>query len=362
MAASLLGVPGDTRVSRLFKAIADALPPEPGPFFGGDALLGRLAARLGIVEADRQGRIDGARTRARQALTDARAGRVCLVCARSDGYPPRLWEIADPPIALWARGDTRPLSMPAVAVVGSRRATPSSLAVASALGRELALQGLAVVSGLARGVDGAAHAGALEVGGPTIAVLGSGVDVIYPPEHERLAAEVSDAGAVISEFPPGTPPAAYRFPLRNRLISGLSLAVVVIEAHERSGSLITARQALEQGRDVLAVPGSVGSGRHRGSHALIKDGARLVETVDDVLEEIGWQRRHARQAVGVDKHQEISHLGETMAAGEAYSVDDLAQLTGWSAAEVLSELSALELEDRVVRSGGEYFTKIDRRA
>jgi DNA processing protein len=231
------------------------------------------------------------------------------------------------------------------------------LAIASELGRELAALGLVVVSGLARGVDGAAHQGALEAGGLTVAVLGSGVDVVYPPEHQRLAEQVSGSGALISEFPPGTPPRAHRFPLRNRVISGLSLAVVVIEAHQRSGSLITARAALEQGRDVLAVPGNVVSGRHRGGHALIKDGARLVETVDDVLEEIGWAARTTPGTRRTDNHQRHSHLGATMVAGEAYTVDDLARATGWSAAEVLAELSALELEDRVVRSGGEYSAK-----
>jgi DNA processing protein len=362
VAASFLGSAGDTRTARLLRTLAEEAGSGSALALAGDTLLWRMATRLGVREGDRSRRIAEARSLAERTMAQARTGQVRWSCALSNEYPPRLWEISDPPIVLWTRGDVDLLSQPAVAVVGSRRASPSSLAVAFELGRELAAHGLAVVSGLARGVDGAAHTGALEAGGRTIAVLGSGVDVVYPPEHERLAGQVLEAGALVSEFPPGTEPRAYRFPLRNRVISGLSLAVVVIEAHERSGSLITARQALEQGRDVLAVPGGVASGRHRGGHALIKDGARLVETVDDVLEEIGWQTRNGPRAVEPYKHQRNSRLGETMAAGEAYSVDDLARLLNWSAAEVLAELSALELEDRVVRSGGEYFTKIDRRA
>ena len=206
------------------------------------------------------------------------------------GYPPLLLEIADPPETLWVRGDARLLALPAVAIVGSRGATPVSLAIARRLGKELSEAGLVVVSGLALGVDGAAHRGALEGTGRTVAVLGSGLDVVYPSEHKDLAEQISQCGVVVSELPPEAPPLPHHFPLRNRIISGLSKAVVIVEASERSGSLITARLANDQCRDVLAVPGGILSGRHRGSHGLIKDGARLVETVDDVLDEIGWQR------------------------------------------------------------------------
>src|SRR5438445_10692595 len=179
------------------------------------------------------------------------------------------------------------MSAPAVAIVGSRAASPYALAVAEQLAHDLAACGLVVVSGLARGVDSAAHRGAPAGAGVTVAVLGSGVDVMYPPEHESLAEEIDKAGAVASELVPGTPPQPWFFPLRNRIISGLSRAVVVIEAGEKSGSLITARCALEQGRDVLAVPGNVLSGRNRGAHGLLRDGAKIVETADDILEELG---------------------------------------------------------------------------
>src|SRR5436190_1073263 len=163
-------------------------------------------------------------------------------------------------------------------------------AVVRRLARDLAACGLVVVSGLARGVDSAAHRGALADAGVTVAVLGSGVDVMYPPEHGSLAKEIDKAGAVVSELVPGTPPQSWFFPLRNRIISGLSRAVVVIEAGEKSGSLITARCALEQGRDVLAVPGNVLSGRNRGAHGLLRDGAKIVESADDILEELGMAR------------------------------------------------------------------------
>jgi DNA protecting protein DprA len=174
-----------------------------------------------------------------------------------------------------------------VAVVGARAASSASREVARDLGKGLALAGVTVVSGLARGCDGAAHQGALAAGGRTIAVLGCGVDITYPPEHETLAQEIALTGALLSELAPGTLPLPHHFPLRNRIIAGLSRAVVVIEAHERSGSLITAACALEQGREVMVVPGPVRSGRNRGAHALLKDGAALVESAADVLAELG---------------------------------------------------------------------------
>src|SRR6185503_8932588 len=176
---------------------------------------------------------------------------------------------------------------PSVALVGSRAASPYALAVAERLAADLAARGIVVTSGLARGVDSAAHRGALSTGGDTVAVLGCGVDVAYPREHRALIVDIAASGAVTSELVPGTPPQAQFFPRRNRIISGLSKAVVVIEAGEKSGSLITARCALEQGRDVLAVPGNVLTGRNRGAHALLRDGAKIVESADDILEELG---------------------------------------------------------------------------
>ena len=187
-----------------------------------------------------------------------------------------------------------------MAIVGSRAATDYALQVAARLGAELAARGVVVASGLARGVDSAAHRGCLDAGGATVAVLGSGVDRIYPAEHADLAARICESGALVSELGPGAPPLPEHFPLRNRIISGISLAVVVVEAYDKSGSLITARCALEQGRDVMAVPGSVLSGRNRGSHALLKDGAKVVESADDILEELGWaaRPRHPARSAG----------------------------------------------------------------
>jgi DNA processing protein len=201
-------------------------------------------------------------------------------------FPTALAAIHDPPHRLWIRGDINALHAPSVAIVGSRAASPYALEVARRLGADLARRDIAVVSGLARGVDSAAHRGALEGGGVTIAVCGCGVDVIYPAEHRALADGILERGALVSEFGPGMRPLKQNFPQRNRIISGLSLAVVVVEAAEGSGSLITADFALEQGRAVLAVPGNVLGGRNFGAHALLRDGAKLVECADDILEEL----------------------------------------------------------------------------
>ncbi|HYM21868.1 MAG TPA: DNA-processing protein DprA, partial [Vicinamibacterales bacterium] len=249
-----------------------------------DEILSRLCARH---FGDRSEERAALRERADAAVRRG-AGRGLTPVAWSDAaYPIVLTTIPDPPPVLWTLGRIESLNAPAVAIVGSRAASPYAVSVAERLARDLARAGLVVVSGLARGVDSAAHRGALAGGGATIAVLGSGVDVIYPPEHEALAREIAQEGAVISELVAGTPPLPQFFPLRNRIISGLSRAVVVVEAGEKSGSLITARAALEQGRDVLAVPGNVLSGRNRGNHALLRDGAKIVESADDILEELG---------------------------------------------------------------------------
>ena len=231
--------------------------------------------------------VTSVKTRAAAALVRAAKASIDVVPWTDARYPPILATIADPPPVLWVRGLTAPIGSPGVAIVGSRAGSAHAIAVAERLGGDLAAHGLVVVSGLARGVDSAAHRGALAAAGVTVAVLGSGVDVIYPREHESLACDVAKEGAVLSELAPGTPPLPAFFPARNRIISGLVRAVVVVEAGAKSGSLITARCALEQGRDVLAVPGHVLDGRNRGGHALLRDGARVVETAEDVLDEIG---------------------------------------------------------------------------
>lgn len=213
-------------------------------------------------------------------------GRVEVVRWEDASYPAALRAIADPPRPLYARGTVRAGDRTAVAIVGARRASAYGMAAAEWLARDLARCGVTVVSGLARGIDAAAHRGALAGGGRTIAVLGCGVDVVYPPEHGRLMAQVIGAGAVVSEFPPGTPPLRHHFPQRNRLISGLSLGVVVVEGREDSGALITADCALEQGREVFAVPGGIFAEASALPHRLLQQGAKLVTAVKDILEEL----------------------------------------------------------------------------
>ena len=209
-----------------------------------------------------------------------------LVGAGDPAMPPRLRAIPDPPPVLFLRGDPGVLSAPQVAIVGSRRATPAGARIARRLASELAARGLVVTSGLAQGVDAEAHRGALEAGGRTVAVLGSSLDRIYPSGHRSLAERIAAQGAVASEFPFGTRPVPWNFPWRNRIISGLSLGVLVVEAADRSGSLITARLAADQGREVFAVPGSILNPLSSGCHRLLRDGAKLVERVEDILEEL----------------------------------------------------------------------------
>lgn len=325
-------------------------------------LLEQLAQSVGVPDVERPRQIARARQRASAALDRASKAGIAVLPWFSDSYPQLLREIPDPPILLWTLGEAASLSERAVAVVGSRRATPAGLAVARHLGRGLAEAGCVIVSGLARGVDGAAHEGALEGGGRTIAVVGSGVDVVYPPEHRDLSRRIAASGLIISEFPPGMPPLAHHFPLRNRIISGISWAVVVVEASERSGSLITARMALEQGREVLAVPGNVASGRYAGGHALIKDGAALVETVEDVLRALGWADASRPNRCNGPKDFDLSTLERSMAVGEIYSADELLVQTGYSTSVLLAELSSLEVTGRVTRVAGGGFMRIDKSA
>jgi DNA processing protein len=231
-------------------------------------------------------------------------------------YPPNLRQIADPPPYLVARGLLEPVDTACVAVVGARAASEAGLRMAQRLGFELAAHGFVVVSGLARGIDGAAHRGALEAGGRTVAVLGCGIDVAYPPEHRGLAdAIVEHHGAVLSELPLGTAPLPENFPSRNRILSGLSLGVVVVEAAEKSGSLITARMALEQDRQVFAVPGSPLGGKTRGSNRLLREGAVLVDCVEDVIEDLAPQMV-AKQPTPVERARPIaSQSAPSMASG-----------------------------------------------
>lgn len=311
-------------------------------------LLARLAAGDPTLDDLSRERL----ARARDALVRAADAGVSCVSVEDQAYPSRLLTIADPPPVLWYRGSLSHLSRPAVALVGSRAATPGGLDVAFSLGADLARAGAVVVSGMALGIDGAAHRGALSTGS-TVGVMGCGLDVAYPRSHRRLADDIATGGALVGEYPPGVPPLAHHFPRRNRIVSGLADAVIVVEAAERSGSLITARLALEQGREVMAVPGSIAGGRNRGGHALIRDGAALVEGADDVFRELGW-------VVSVPAASSAGQEGGLLALmppGQDCSLDWLAARFGRPGSEVLAGLLELELAGLVTRTGSGGFMR-----
>jgi len=319
----------------------------------------RWAARCATsAEGDPDGELSQAEQIARRALGAGRALGQRPVSIAATEYPPALREIPDPPPLLWLRGRAEALHAPRlVAVVGARAASRQGLEVAAAIGGGLAAAGVVVVSGLARGVDTAAHRAAIDAGGTSIAVLGSGLDRLYPPEHALLADALVERGALVSEYLPGTPPLAHHFPLRNRIISGLTAATVVVEASEKSGSLITAGAALEQGREVMAVPGSVATGRHRGAHALLRDGATLVERAEDVLSALGWAWPDARPAKATGPALDPALAAELgLEPGtDDFGPDEVAAGTGWTAAEVGARLGGLEISGRISRIAGGRF-------
>ncbi len=287
-------------------------------------------------------------------------------------YPAHLKMIHDPPPLLSVSGALSAADHHAVAIVGTRHATPAGRVFTEQLSRGLAAAGLTVVSGLARGIDGAAHRGALEAGGRTIAVLGCGIDRTYPPEHQSLRKKIEEQGAVLSELPLGAYPYAYHFPKRNRIISGLSLGVVVVEAAPQSGSLITARLAAEQGREVFAVPGSVQSEQSRGTNGLIKQGAKLVERVDDILEELlaqmepsfSAQVQARRAALTGPVQSSVPVLEQDEAAlyaalsTEPVHIDELIAKTGLPAASVSGLLLSLELKGAIRQLPGHACIKV----
>jgi DNA processing protein len=277
----------------------------------------------------------------------------------SGDYPRPLKHIHDPPGVLFRRGKPNAQDEMAVAIVGTRHATRYGIAQAERLAASLVRTGFTVVSGLARGIDAAAHRGAMDAGGRTIAVLASGLLNINPPEHVKLADEVAEAGYLLSESPPRMPPLSGAFPQRNRIISGLTLGTIVIEAAERSGALITARHAYEQGREVFAVPGPIDSRVSRGPHALIKDGAKLVESIDDVLAELGPLAENIQREDGtlLTKPAELvlNEIEQQVLAaidGPAISIDDVANASGLPIHRVLSTISVLEMRRLVRRVSG----------
>jgi DNA processing protein len=289
-------------------------------------------------------------------LRDAAARRGIHTVAWHDPvFPAHLRTLSDMPPLLWYRGALDCVAAPGVAIVGARAASTAALEAARWLAAGVAARGVTVVSGLARGVDSAAHRGALSAG-RTAAVLGGDVGNVYPAEHDELAGEIAGSGIVLSEYPPGTPALPYHFPLRNRIISGLARVVVVVEAAEKSGSLITAACALEQGREVMAVPGSVLNGRNRGGHALIRDGAKIVETADDILGELRGPGVVPSAPLAGSNAVVSSSSGrallDALLPGEACDVDAMMRATGLDGPAVLRALTDLELAGLVRRTAG----------
>lgn len=277
---------------------------------------------------------------------------------RDDYYPALLRAIPDPPPVLYVRGDISLLQEAHLAVVGSRRASAAGLRVAGTLSGQLAAAGLHICSGLAIGIDGAAHRGALQAGGKSIAVMATGIDQIYPLRHRKLALELEQVGALVTEFPPGMPPLRQNFPRRNRIISGLSLGVLVVEAALPSGSLITAGTALEQGREVFALPWSMLHPGGEGCLRLIRDGAKMVQGIDDILEELGplsslqqdMFTSDSNSAAGIAVKSRVLPL----VGYEIVSLDELVQGSALPVAQVLAELSELELAGQIERCVGGY--------
>ena len=303
----------------------------------------RIARAMQVVPPT----LDAALDRLMDWLSHDQHHLITLADAR---YPAPLLQTADPPLMLYVQGQVEALAHPRpLAIVGSRNPTPQGESNARQFARSLAEADVCVVSGLALGIDGAAHTGALEGGGTTMAVVGTGLDTVYPKRHEALARRIAEHGAVISEYPLGTPPLAAHFPQRNRIIAGLSQGTLVVEAAVRSGSLITARLAAEQGREVFAIPGSIHAPQARGCHALIRQGAKLVESAQDILEDL----RLAEPAVMVGQDPVGGEDSLLDAMGfDPVGLDALQARTGLDTATLQARLLELELEGRVDRLPG----------
>ena len=286
-----------------------------------------------------------------------------LLTIDDPGYPEVLNEIFDPPFVLYGAGRPEVLGEVCLAIVGARRPTPYGRAVAEKLSADLAAKGLVIISGLARGIDSIAHWGALE-SGRTVAVLGSGLDDVYPQENKGLFRKIAERGAVITEFPPRMPPLGFHFPLRNRIISGLSLATLVVEATRQSGSLITARLALEQNRDVMAVPGNMTSDLSRGTNWLLKSGAKLVETWEDVVEELPLPLRESLLAPKAEEKRRAPTMSpqektvyNRLSADTLTHIDELVEAADTSVSEMLGLLLGLELKGLVRQVPGKHFQR-----
>jgi DNA processing protein len=329
------------------RAALDAPPSELRRVEGvGPKVLENLVAAASSDEAETE-------------LAVCRERAVGILPQSHPSYPPLLRQIYDPPGLLFVRGTLQAQDGLAVAIVGTRHPTQYGLRQAARLAESLSRAGLTITSGLARGIDAAAHRGAMAAGGRTVAVLAGGVVKIYPPEHEQLAAEVAARGAVVSEVPSDCTLQGGMFPQRNRIISGLSLGVIVVEAGDRSGALITARHAMEQGREVFAVPGRVEDRSSHGCHQLIRDGAKLVQSADDVLEELGPLFQPAQREDGTAVHHpaelQLNELEQEVLAAIASdptTIDQVAAATGLPLPQVLSTISVLEMRRLIRRLSG----------
>ncbi|OGQ35938.1 MAG: DNA protecting protein DprA [Deltaproteobacteria bacterium RIFCSPHIGHO2_12_FULL_43_9] len=290
-----------------------------------------------------------------EEIARAESRGITLIPWGSEHYPELLSQIYDPPVLLYVKGSISPDDKIAIALVGARKASSYGLKAANRLASELAANKITLVSGMARGIDTEIHRTALKNGGRTIAVLGSGLEFIYPPENRELYNEISRSGAVISEFPLLTPPEPYNFPRRNRIISGLSLGTVVVEAGEKSGSLITARFALDQGREVFAVPGPIGEIGNTGTHRLIQDGAKLVQNTDDILTELNIPK--ISKETNITDLSDIEKLLLDKLEDESYSINSLAGVSGIPANAITAAMTKLELRGLVREIHGNRFVK-----
>jgi DNA processing protein len=338
------------------------------------ALLDRFGSPKRIFRASRRelARVDGIGERLAEVIkeTDVQEKvqrelklieelKASIVTLTDQSYPNNLRQIFDPPPLIYVRGDLQMRDKLAISMVGSRLISHYGRMITERIAGDLSRQGVTIVSGMARGIDSAAHRGALSVGGRTIAVLGCGVDIVYPRENRRLFEEITAQGAVISEFPLSTPPEGANFPRRNRIISGLSLGVVVVQANSRSGSLITAGLALEQNRDVFAVPGNVGMAGSRGTNRLIKQGAKLIESAEDILEEVLPRFQHQ----GVESKDLKIFLEEeekrvfSLLEDEPIHIDSIIAQTRMSASRISTILLQLELKGLVQQLSGKRFVK-----
>ena len=293
-----------------------------------------------------------------------------LVSWKEPEYPQALLQIYDPPVMLYVRGDTQVLNSPSLSIVGTRRPTVYGSQMAERMGRDLAVRGLTIVSGLARGIDAIAHQGATAVGGRAIGVLGTGIDVCYPKENKKLYEKVLERGAIVSEFPTGSHPAPENFPVRNRIIAGIPLGVIIVEGKQYSGSLITARLAMEFGREVFGVPGNVTQEVSFAPNLLIKQGAKLVTNAEDVIEELPTPVRAAlvkaeaveaeqRNLLLVDGLSAVQRkIYELLSAEESRHIDDIVDTSGLNSSEVLATLFDLEMQGIVRQLPGKQFSKV----